>query len=83
MQFRRTYATPRSGITKEGTRLYRASKHDCDGCALKPKCCPNMPIRKVPRDLDEDARDIARALANTPTFERSRHRRKKGRAPPA
>lgn len=25
-QFHRTYATPRSGITAEGTRLYRASK---------------------------------------------------------
>jgi hypothetical protein len=31
----------------------------------------------VPRDLDEDARDIARGLANTPAYERSRRRRKK------
>jgi transposase len=77
VQFHRTYATPRSGITKEGTRLYRASKRDCDGCALKPKCCPNTPARKIPRDLDEDARDVARALAGTPAYERSRHRRKK------
>jgi hypothetical protein len=30
VQFRRTYATPRTGITAEGTRLYRASKRDCD-----------------------------------------------------
>ena len=29
------------------------------------------------RDLDEDVRDVARALAGTPAFERSRHRRKK------
>jgi transposase len=77
VQFHRTYATPRSGITKEGTRIYRASKRDCDGCALKPRCCPNTPARKIPRDLDEDARDVARALANTPAYERSRHRRKK------
>lgn len=77
MQFHRTYATPRSGITKDGTRIYRASKRDCDGCALKPRCCPNTPARKIPRDLDEDARDVARALANTPAYERSRHRRKK------
>ena len=77
VQFHRTYATPRSGITKDGTRLYRASKRDCDGCALKPKCCPNTPARKIPRDVDEDARDVARALADTPAFERSRHRRKK------
>ncbi|HUD51212.1 transposase, partial [Parvibaculum sp.] len=41
------------------------------------KCCPNTPQRKVPRDIDEDARDVARALANTPAYERSRHRRKK------
>jgi transposase len=77
VQFHRTYATPRSGITKDGTRLYRASKRDCDACALKLQCCPNTPARKIPRDLDEDARDVARALAVTPAFERSRHRRKK------
>lgn len=77
VQFHRTYATPRSGITKDGTRIYRASKRDCDGCALKPRCCPNTPARKIPRDLDEDARDVARALAGTPPYERSRHRRKK------
>jgi Transposase DDE domain len=77
VQFRRTYATPRSGITKDGTRLYRSSKSDCQRCAFKAKCCPNTPQRKVPRDLDEDARDVARSLANTPAYERSRHRRKK------
>ena len=77
VQFRRTYATLRSGITKEGTRLDRARKRDCDACALKPRCCPNTPARKIPRDVNEDARDMARALADTPAFERSRHRRKK------
>jgi transposase len=77
VQFHRTYETPRSGITKDGTRIYRASKRDCDACALKPRCCPNTPARKIPRDLDEDARDVARALVGTPAFERSRHRRKK------
>jgi hypothetical protein len=40
VQFRRTYATPRSDITSEGTRLYRASKKDCDVCDLKQRCCP-------------------------------------------
>lgn len=76
-QFHRTYATPRSGITAEGTRLYRASKRDCDRCELKPRCCPNTPMRKVPRDLNEDARDVARAIAATPEYVQSRHRRKK------
>ena len=41
VQFRRTYAIPRSGVTAEGTRLYRASKSDCDTCRLKAQCCPN------------------------------------------
>ena len=77
VQFRRSFRTPRSGVTKDGTRLYRASKSDCQACTLKPRCCPNTPHRKVPRDLDEDARDFARTLARTPAFERSRHLRKK------
>lgn len=57
--------------------LYRASKLDCDGCALKQTCCPNTPSRKVPRDIDEDARDVARALAGSEAFEQSRCERKK------
>jgi transposase len=77
VQYRRRFRVPRTGITKDGTRLYRASQSDCQSCALKPRCCPNTPRRKVPRDLDEDARDVARALARTPAFERSRHHRKK------
>jgi len=64
VQFRRTYAIPRSGVTAEGTRLYRASKLDCDTCRLKAQCCPNALARKIPRDLDEDARDVARARLN-------------------
>ena len=42
VQFRRTYATPRSGITAEGTRIFRATKLDCDLCELKAQCCPNV-----------------------------------------
>jgi hypothetical protein len=60
VQFRRTYATPRSGVTAEGTRIYRASKLDCNICKLKAQCCTNALARKIPRDLDEDARDVAR-----------------------
>jgi len=77
VQFRRSYRTPRTGITREGTRLYRASQTDCKACVLKPRCCPNTPSRKIPRQLHEDARDVARALAHTPAYEQSRHRRKK------
>ena len=64
-------------IHADRTLLYRANKRDCDGCLLKQKCAPNSPQRKIPRDVNEDARDIARSLATTELFERSRHERKK------
>ena len=35
------------------------------------------PARQIPRDLHEDARDVARALAKTEAFEQSRHNRKR------
>src|ERR1700740_823630 len=53
------------------TILYRASKRDCDRCPLKAQCCPNVTWRKIPRDVNEEARDIARALMKTPEYERS------------
>jgi hypothetical protein len=77
VQFRRTYATPRTGIDADGLRRYRASKKDCDVCELKAQCCPNDVLRKIPRHVDEDARDVARALAITPEFEVACRRRKK------
>ena len=55
---------------------YQASMPDCRSCVLKPKCCPNMPARRIVRDVNEDARDIARALAKSEAFERSRRHRK-------
>ena len=59
------------------TLLYRSSKHDCDPCPLKLKCCPNTPARKIPRDINEEARDYTRPLMETEAFGRSRTRRKK------
>jgi transposase len=56
---------------------YLASKRNCDTCPLKPQCCPKMPFRKISRDINEDARDFARALVGTPGFDRSRDERKK------
>jgi len=38
---RRLFSSPRSTVTKEGVILYRASKRDCEACALKPKCTQN------------------------------------------
>src|SRR3990170_532581 len=64
-------------VHRERTLLYRASKLACDPCLLKPRCCPNTPQRKIPRDIDEDARDFVRSLAGTPAFEQSRHERKR------
>ncbi|MBY0565698.1 MAG: transposase [Hyphomonadaceae bacterium] len=56
---------------------YRASKFDCEMCTLKSNCCPTQPYRKLTRDVDEAARDVARALAGSEAFEHSRRLRKK------
>lgn len=67
-----------TGRVHDGNTLrYRASKFDCDVCALKMQCCPNMPARQIPRDLHEDARDIARRKMKTKAFARSRDERKR------
>jgi hypothetical protein len=67
-----------SGTVHEGkTLLYRASKLDCDVCPLKPQCCPKDPSRKIPRDIHEHARDVARSFVGTERFEQSRRERKK------
>jgi len=39
--------------------------------------CPNMPARRIVWDVNEAARDVARALAKTEAFARSRRDRKK------
>jgi transposase len=67
-----------SGTVHEGhTLLYRASKLDCDVCALKARCCPKQLARKIPRDVHEEARDVARQLMGTKAFLRSRDERKR------
>jgi transposase len=76
LQHRRDYATPRPGVDKDGFIRYRASKHDCDACALKPQCCPGQPNRKVARSLHEGARDLARDLSKTDAYVTSRRERK-------
>ena len=59
------------------TLLYRSSKRDCDICPLKPRCCPTTPSRKIPRDINEAARDHVRALMGTDAYLQSARRRKK------
>jgi transposase len=56
---------------------YLGSGPECRACPLKAKCCPNMPTRRIVRDVNEAARDIARALAKTQAFAQSRRSRKK------
>jgi transposase len=74
---RRRYKVPRSGVTKDGMMRYRASRHDCSVCALKPQCCPKEPARKIPRSIHEDARDVARDIAKTEGYRTSCKLRKK------
>jgi transposase len=70
--------TCKGTIVNDGaTLLYRASKYDCDMCALKSRCCPNTPARKIPRSIHEGARDMARDIAKTDAYRTSRRQRKK------
>jgi transposase len=75
--FRRQFDQPRLGVDPEGLMRYRASKADCDACALKQRCCPGQPIRKVLRSIHEGARDLARDIALTDAYVISRRERKK------
>jgi transposase len=59
------------------TLYYRAKIRDCRSCILKAQCCPKAPLRRIQRSIYEQARDVARALANTEAFERSRRDRKR------
>jgi transposase len=69
--------TTTGSVGADHTLRYFALKRDCEVCPLKSRCCPNTPSRKITRDLHEDARDVARALADTDAFERSRSDRKR------
>src|SRR5499427_1680051 len=73
----RAFSKPRAGPTKDGTLIYFARKQDCGACALKLKCCPNMPARKIARSIHEAARDKARAIAKTEAYAVSRCERKR------
>ncbi|MFA4952535.1 transposase [Brevundimonas sp.] len=76
-QYRRAFRADHPDTPPDDTYRYRASKIDCDACALKPKCCPNGPARKVTRSIHEDARDVTRDIARTDAYVTSRRERKK------
>jgi DDE family transposase len=70
--------TSTGALVNDGATLaYRSSKYDCDACELKPRCRPNTPSRKVTRSIHEKARDVAREIAKTDAYVRSRRDRKK------
>jgi len=73
----RPFKNPRLHVTKADTIIYRSSQHDCQGCPMKPRCCPKTPFRKIPRSIHEAARDVARRVASTPEHVCSRCERKK------
>ncbi len=73
----RAYKIPRTHITRAKTIIYRARQSDCESCPMKSKCCPNMTFRKIARSVHERARDVARQIATTPEYQRSRCERKK------
>jgi transposase len=67
-----------SGTVHDGrTLLYRASKRDCAVCPLRTRCCTRNEARKIPRDVHEDAREVARRKMKTKAFARSRDERKR------
>jgi transposase len=65
-----------SGTAHGGTTLrYVSRKSDCATCPLKPSCTTG-PQRVVSRDVNEKARDVARALMQTDDYRVSARQRK-------
>jgi transposase len=66
-----------SGTIHDGrVRNYLSRPADCRACSLKAQCT-RAPFRKIARDINEEARDQARSLKDTPAFEQSSNERKK------
>jgi hypothetical protein len=75
--YRRRFTKPRTGVMKDNSMRYRASKRDCEACPFKPRCCPKIPARQISRSIYEGARDLAREIAKTEAYKTSRRQRKK------
>jgi transposase len=66
-----------SGTVHDGrVRNYLSQPGECRACKLKTQCT-RAPFRKIARDINEEARDHARSLKDTPEFEQSSDERKK------
>ena len=63
-------------IHTDNALRYIASVPECRACSLKSQCCPNMTARRIVRHINEEARDIARAIVTSPEYEQSRRERK-------
>ena len=74
-QRQKTFQAPLAD--ENGMLRYRASKFDCETCALKARCCPKAPARKLLRSIHEGARDMARDIARTDAYATSLRQRKK------
>jgi hypothetical protein len=76
--YRRNFSKPRKpNGGKDGFIRYRASKHDCDACPLKPQCCPGDPGRRVMRSVHEAARDVPCDIRKTDAYMTSFIQRRK------
>jgi transposase len=76
-RYRRNFKNKRTGITKANTIIYSASEHDCGACEYKSRCCPKVPRRKITWSIYESSREVARAVAQTPAYKKTRRQRKK------
>lgn len=54
--------------TADKTLLYRSRNRDCAICPDKSRCCPNTVNRKIPRSVNESARDLARSITAGDTY---------------
>jgi len=69
---------PASSIyTREDQKNLQPRNQRGGEIVFKAQCCPKTPFRRIPRSIYEEARDVARALAKTEAFERSRRDRKR------
>lgn len=73
----RAFMNERSHITKANTLILRSRHSNGVVCPMNAQCCPNTAFRKIARSVHEAARDMARRIAATPAYLRSRHERKK------
>jgi hypothetical protein len=77
VQFRRTYAIPRSGVTAEAQDSIAPANWIAMPANSKPSAVRTRSPARSRRDLNEDARDVARAHAATPQYVEACRRRKK------